>query len=203
METNKIFGKDVIQDANNHLLNSFLGRLMYQFAGPHFFALRVPTVLAFALYFWGIYEMVKSMQVRLVKFLVFLALVTVAYVNDYFAYTRGYGLGMAFFSWILVFCFRWIRDPNLKNLSLLYVCCWLAIFANLTFLLSACISIGIALLIYLVSLYAVELEKTFHISVGSLAIPARTVTVFILQLCTQKRGCIVLREFGWFLGGDW
>lgn len=149
IETNKIIGKDVIQDANNHLLNSFLGRLMYQFAGPHFFALRVPTVLAFALYFWGIYEIVKSMQVRLVKFLVFLALVTVAYVNDYFAYTRGYGLGMAFFSWILVYCFRWIRDPNWKNLILLYVCCWLAIFANLTFLLSACISIGIALLIYL------------------------------------------------------
>lgn len=149
IEPNKIIGEGVVQDANNHLLNSFLGRWMYQIAGPHFFALRLPSVLAFAVYFWGIYQLVKTMHVRLVKFLVFLALVSVPYVNDYFAYTRGYGLGMAFFSWILVYCFRWIRDPNWKNLGALYLFCWLAIFANLTFLLSACISIGIAWLIYL------------------------------------------------------
>lgn len=150
IEPNKIIGEGVVQDANNHLLNSFLGRWMYLIAGPHFFALRLPSVLAFAVYFWGIYQLVKTMQVRLVKFLVFLALVSVAYVNDYFAYTRGYGLGMAFFSWILVYCFRWIRNPNWKNLGALYLFCWLAIFANLTFLLSVCISIGIVFLIYLI-----------------------------------------------------
>lgn len=149
IEPNKIIGEGVVQDANNHLLNSFLGRWMYQIAGPHFFALRLPSVLAFAVYFWGIFQLVKTMHLRLVKFLVFLALVSVPYVNDYFAYTRGYGLGMAFFSWILVYCFRWIRDSNWKNLGALYLFCWLAIFANLTFFLSACISIGITWLIYL------------------------------------------------------
>lgn len=139
----------IVQDANNHLLNSYLGTFIYHFAGDHFFWLRLPNVCAFALYFWGIYLLVKPIEKQYFKIIFLTALVSVAYMDDYFAYTRGYGLAISFFIWMLIFSICWLNDHSIKNAVWLYVFSLLAVFSNLVFMVSACLAMAVVGLIHL------------------------------------------------------
>ena len=46
-------GESIHWDANNHLLNSFIGHKLYGIFGDNLPVLRSPNLLAFVFYFWG------------------------------------------------------------------------------------------------------------------------------------------------------
>lgn len=149
----------IVQDANNHLLNSYLGTFIYQFSGDHFFWLRFPNVCAFALYFWGAYVLVKPIEKPYFKIILLTALASVSYMDDYFAYTRGYGLAISFFIWMLIFSIRWLSDHSIKNAVWLYVFSLLAVFSNLVFMVSACLAMALTVLIHLKNIREWKLKK--------------------------------------------
>lgn len=149
IELEKLFGEGVIQDANNHLLNSFLGIVVHHFFGENFFLIRLPNVLCFAVYFSGAYTLIKSIDSTYFKIILLTAMVTVPYMNDYFAYTRGYGMAISFFTWMLVYAHKWLLEPTSKNAGLLYFFSLMAIFANLVFLVSGCLAMALVGLIHL------------------------------------------------------
>jgi hypothetical protein len=150
IETGRIFGEGIVQDANNHLLNSYLGRALYLIFGENFFIMRLPNVLAFSLYFWGIQRICRNFNTRYYSIIVLTGLTTIPYLLDYFAYLRGYGLALGFFIWMLIFFQQWIKDPSPKNALLVYFFSYCAVFANLTYIVSCFFMIGLLMLVQLI-----------------------------------------------------
>lgn len=137
IETGAIWGKGSLLDANNHLLNSYLGRFFYRLFGENYFLFRLPTALSTALYFWAVWKLTSSFAANWQRYVVTLAIVCIPFVFDYFSYTRGYGLALCFFCCALYVLQRWLISSDYRLLTLLAGCLILSVSANLTFLISA------------------------------------------------------------------
>jgi hypothetical protein len=130
-------GDEIVWDANNHLLNSFIGNILYQFVGDNIPVLRLPNLLAFVLYFFGTIQLTKKFKTTLLKSTSLIALNSIPFIMEYFGNARGYGLSLGFFVWALVHIHRYFDGRSLKHLGLTYLFMLLAVSANLTFVNSS------------------------------------------------------------------
>ena len=96
IQTGFLPGHGAVMDANNHVLNSIVSHWFYVLLGDDLFVIRLFSVLCFPLYFWSIIGIVKHYISD--KFNVFLSLsiVSIPWILEYFAYSRGYGISLAF-----------------------------------------------------------------------------------------------------------
>lgn len=131
------YGETIEWDANNHLLNSLLGRWLYLAFGDYFPIFRLPNALAFVLYFFGIRKLVKEIKTPFFNSLALIALTCIPFVFEYFGYCRGYGLSMAFLIWVFIFVKKYSSSYHWKDLLFVYVFLILAISANLTLINTA------------------------------------------------------------------
>lgn len=135
IETGKIWGDESLKDANNHLLNSWLGNFFYRNFGEHFFLFRLPSLLAFVAYFFATKAIIEKFNIGNWKYLGFVALNTIPWITDYFSYTRGYGLAIGLFMSALYFLLSFIEDKKVGQLAIGLVLLNLTVFANLTYLI--------------------------------------------------------------------
>jgi hypothetical protein len=135
-------GPDMVWDANNHLLNSFIGHLMYPLVKDNFFWLRLPNVLSFTLYAWAAFQFSQLLRFSPARIITFLATISVPFVLEYFAYTRGYGLSFGFFLPGIWFLYRFISEQKYGFLLSSFTLFVLAVSANLTFINSALLLVG-------------------------------------------------------------
>lgn len=134
-----------LYDANNHLLNSFFGNLIHRITGSeNLFLLRTPNVLAFPIYVLALFQISRNFKHQFTGLLVYASLLSIPFIIEYFAMSRGYGLSMAFFALSVNYLLRYAREPTNKTLILLFGSLLLAIAANLTILI-----VGIIVLTYL------------------------------------------------------
>ena len=133
IETGKINGKDVIQDAQNHLLNSYISHYLYKFCGNNLFSLRIANLIAFVIYYFGIVKISKLLTDKTSQILLLTALSTVPFMIEYFAYSRGYGLGLSFFIWVLIYAVKWVNETSFKNALILYLFTFFSVFSNLIY----------------------------------------------------------------------
>lgn len=131
------YGEHIVWDANNHLLNSFLGHLIYPLVKDNFGFLRIFNVLGFVLYFFAIRILLSSLSFKPSKYLGLVALNTIPFILDYFSYTRGYGMSMGFFACSLVFLQKNSEKFEVKNLFITYGFLLLALSSNLNFINTA------------------------------------------------------------------
>lgn len=136
IESGSIWGENMMLDANNHLLNSAIGHLLYLVFGEHFFFLRLPNVFAFGFYFWGIYRFIQPIKSSLNKSFILLGTTCIPFVLEYFAYTRGYGISLGLFVFALYYIRDFIENKSVKSayISSLLLC--IAVYANLNFILT-------------------------------------------------------------------
>lgn len=135
-------GRDLVCDANNHLLNSFLGHVIYKLFGENFFLFRVPNLLSFIVYFFSVYSILKPLKQESLKVFGLISLVSIPFMIEYFAYTRGYGIGIAFFTFGISHAITYISKRTSKSLVYLLASFWIAVFANLIFLNSCVLILG-------------------------------------------------------------
>lgn len=135
-------GRDLVCDANNHLLNSFIGHFIYKLFGENFFLFRLPNLLSFGVYFYAVFSILKPLKRQSLKVLGLIALVSIPFMIEYFAYTRGYGIGIAFFTLGIKYTIDYLSDYKNSTLVKLFASFWLAVFANLIFLNSCILIIG-------------------------------------------------------------
>lgn len=123
-------------DANNHFLNSFLSWLCYKLFGSSWLALRIPSLMAFAVLFVALIRLAGRLQTRWLRIALILSLLATPYFIEFFALCRGYGLSMAF----LVLSLSYIpaeRDTQpFRHWSRAFACMLLALAANLTLITS-------------------------------------------------------------------
>lgn len=91
------WGANMVVDANNHLLNSWLCHAIYRVFGDHFFLFRLPNIVAFCIYFFYAYRLSFQWKNPALRWLSLGALVAVPFMTEYFANCRGYGISVAGF----------------------------------------------------------------------------------------------------------
>ncbi len=167
IEYGDIWSDTAVLDANNHLLNSYLSRFFYLIFGEHFFYLRLPNLFAFFIYFWSIVQLLKGLNHRLNYLIALVALNTIPFVFEYFALTRGYGLGLAFFTLSIALLFNWIKTQKSVVLLFSLIAGWLSVFANLVFINSFALLIFIVIVFMIVHRANYTLKK-YVFQIGSL-----------------------------------
>ncbi|RMG31345.1 MAG: hypothetical protein D6730_01405 [Bacteroidetes bacterium] len=121
--------------ANMHLLNTFLMQISVDLFGTHPFAIRLPNVLAHALYLFFSLALLRriSSQWWLVA-AGFVLLNVHPYLLDFFSVARGYGLACGFCMMSLYYFYRWLEKPAHSSLLLCLLAASLAVLSNFTFL---------------------------------------------------------------------
>lgn len=170
IETGKIFEQGMVFDANNHFLNSYLGRFFYLIGLDHYFFYRLGNVLAFVLYFFGIRALLKPLPDIRIRFLLLLSCTSVPFVLEYFAYSRGYGMGMAFFVWVLYYAQLFAKERKVGQAFKLAFFTFFMLFSNLIFTGTFCLVLLLLLLVYLKERkqYSVREKRVFASAVIAL-----------------------------------
>jgi hypothetical protein len=133
-------------DANNHVLNSFLGNLSFQIFGDAPWALRLPNVLLYPIYIIFSWKTASKIPSKLIQWCLFLALISSTYLFEYFALSRGYGMSMGFLIWgLYLFAKNLDKHTYLGYILSLFVM-FLGVSANLTLIYIYLMLFGLALI---------------------------------------------------------
>lgn len=138
-------GETIHWDANNHLLNSFLGHQIYKVFGDNMALFRIPNLLAFVLFFFGTVRLTKSLKTKYLNILALISLNTIPFYMEYFGNARGYGLSFGFLIWGIIFFNDFLISRKTSKLFFAYIFLLLAISANLTLVNTCFIFIATAI----------------------------------------------------------
>ena len=130
---------DAHWDANNHILNSGLSIISYRLFGEDEWALRLPNLLAGLLYLIMAWKLALRIDDRVYRWSMFLALGFCSFLLEYFGYTRGYGLSMAFLALGIWSFLQWRDSGRILHLLLTIVGILLMVISNLSLLVSGLI----------------------------------------------------------------
>jgi hypothetical protein len=166
-------------DANNHLLNSFLTWIFFNLFGSDPLILRLPNVIAAVGYFYFIYRISNLFSSKSIKWIFIVLSLGTHFIIEFFGYTRGYGMSMAFFSgaiYYLMVCARQVRLTYITYTILLLI---LGMLSNLNMILSGLAMVAILLL--LIILQRKKLQRRVILK-GILLILLFSIPSFIFQV---------------------
>lgn len=135
-------------DANNHVLNSFLGNICFHAFGSSPFSLRIPNLIGLIVLIFGTYKISKYLNLFGSKLLLTACLLLSFHLLAFFSACRGYGLSMAMLIMGVAFMLDYINNSEDKSkfiFSLLFF--QLAISANLILIIVVLLLSGIIFLI--------------------------------------------------------
>lgn len=135
--------------ANNHFLNTLLTGLFVHFFGAEQWILRLANLLSFPLFAFGIWKLGANLQLAGRWALIF-ALLGNYFVFEFFSFSRGYGMSIAFLVTHMAFLWAYIVQPTGKRFAISVVFLALALAANLTLMVYSMAILGY-LLVELIS----------------------------------------------------
>jgi len=103
--------------ANNHLLNTFLIKVLFSLGNESLVIARLPNVLSFILYSYFGYKIALKTLSPLLGLGCFLLLLSNPFLLDFFSLARGYGLSLSFLMGALYFCSEQLKSPSPSTLS--------------------------------------------------------------------------------------
>lgn len=139
-------------DANNHILNSFLTWISFKSFGSSPLSLRLPNVFAALVYFYFIYKISRQINWSFARWGFILLSAGTHFLLEFFSYSRGYGLSLAFLTGALYYMILVLKEIRLKPTILATLYIILAIAANLNMIFTG-LSIFTFLVIRLISVY--------------------------------------------------
>ena len=149
---------------NNHILNTLLTKLSIEIFGMKIWSLRLPNILSFCIFFYYVYQIVKSQFTNnYLRLAAILLLCCHPFMLDFFALCRGYGMSIAFFMGMIYYLFSFITSKSLKDQVYAMLMGCLASYANFTMLnVFVCVY---AILMFLNSyhIYKKQLQQKKHI----------------------------------------
>jgi len=148
IQTGNILNDKAVLDANNHLLNSFVGHYSYKIFGDHLLAYRLLSIASFPIYFFSAKKLVKE-NIKQFQFVIFLALISIPWIFDYFSLSRGYAPSVAFFMLGLSFILDWNLSFKPKYLVIISLSFILCLLSNLSMIVPIMLIFGYLILIFL------------------------------------------------------
>jgi len=119
-------------DANNHILNSFLGSIFFKIFGQHVWSLRLASLLFFPLYAFFVFKISAFLKNKKVQIGFLAGMLLIHNLIEYFAYARGYAMSMALLMGAIYFVVTYFKTFDVRKLWPFYVFSALALVANLT-----------------------------------------------------------------------
>lgn len=121
---------------NNHILNTLLSKYSIALFGPEQWAVRLPNLLGFMIYGFGVYKLLDFVLTKSSKFFIPFAIMLIAnpYMTDFFALSRGYGLSIALSLFSITYLIIGIKKESHKILWLSWLFAMLSSYANFTLL---------------------------------------------------------------------
>jgi hypothetical protein len=166
--------------ANNHVLNSFLAWVLTSLFGSHPFVLRLPNLLAFALFAVYLFRLANLLS----SHVLFWGLIGAAFGShvfvEMFGYARGYGLSFAFMAALIFYCIRYVADRKTEDLWFVYLTSALMLLANLN-LLPLVVTAYAALLILQISKKNSWKQIALHLILGLIPIGYALAMLFELK----------------------
>jgi len=130
-----MFASSQFKTANNHILHSILMKWSVLLFGWKEWAIRLPNLLSFVLYFlaaaWYVNRLTQNYFLRLVAVFI---LCSVPYLLDFFSLARGYGMANAFSLAALVSIIYFFHYQEKKILFFTFSLAALAVYSNFTWL---------------------------------------------------------------------
>jgi hypothetical protein len=133
-------------DANNHVLNSFLGNICFHLFGSSPFALRLPNLLSFGLLIFSTYKISRELKSTTAKVFLTVGLILCFNWISFFNACRGYGLSLALFTYALACLLDFLKSQSLRSFLLTLLFFQLAISSNLIFVIIVLLLSGIMIL---------------------------------------------------------
>ncbi len=118
-------------DANNHILNSILTWISYQVFGSSPVSLRLPNIFSALVYFFFIFKLSNLLSWKFTKWGFILFSIGTNFILEFFSYSRGYGLSIAFLTAALYELIMSNKEISLKRVILSVMFTLLATAANL------------------------------------------------------------------------
>ncbi|MEJ6583811.1 MAG: hypothetical protein QNL29_07205, partial [Crocinitomicaceae bacterium] len=131
IETGNIINEKSILDANNHILNSYVSHHLFRFVGDHLIVYRLLALISFPIYFFSAKKLVTE-NIKQFPLIVFIALISIHWVFDYFSLSRGYAPSVAFFMLGLSFVSAWNRENKPIHLAIILTSFVLSLGSNLS-----------------------------------------------------------------------
>lgn len=137
-------------DANNHVLNSFLGNICFHLFGSSPFSLRLPNLFGLIILIFSIYRISKKLRKLSSKLFLTVGLLLSFHWLSFFSACRGYGISMAMLIAGIAFMLEYIDNPKQKSKFILCLIFFqLAISANLILIIVVLLLSGISAVIQL------------------------------------------------------
>ncbi len=107
---------DVVR-ANDHFLNTQAMKLTRWLFGDSEFALRLPNLLSFGLYAWGVYRITKHINGIWIYSMAVVLLYAQPTLIEFFGLARGYGMGMGLWMLSMSFFLKAVqsKESDLRN----------------------------------------------------------------------------------------
>lgn len=119
-------------DANGHFMMSATSWICFKLVGSSPLALRIPSIVAFAVLCFGVYKMNKLFSGLFTK-IIFSGVFILSYnFISFYSLCRGYGISMAFLLVGLYYFFVYMRYGAFTHFLKCIVCLQIALSANLT-----------------------------------------------------------------------
>lgn len=160
IQTGYLPGRGATMDANNHILNSLISHQFFRLFGDHFFVYRLFSVLTFPIYFFAGRKLLLKIQSPF-SILIFLALISVHWIFDYFSFSRGYGPSLAFLILAFYLIQRWFETQKVRF--------YIAVIFSFSAALLCNLSLLIPLVILLFHLIFVSIIRAKQFTVRQLA----------------------------------
>lgn len=120
-------------DANNHLLNTLLIKLLFIFDQSLFIA-RLPNILAFVIYLYYSYKICEFFNTKLMAVLFYLLMLSNPFILDFFGLARGYGISLALQVTALYFLLKYLKTNKYQMLWFAVLASLVSVLSNFTFL---------------------------------------------------------------------
>jgi hypothetical protein len=180
--------------ANNHVLNTLLMKLSVGAFGTAEWALRLPNLLAFALFLGVAARWVLALsELHGFRWAAMLLLVVHPFMLDFFGLCRGYGLMLAFILLSLFGFYRYMKESGNRWATVSWAAAVLAVMSNFT-ALNFFVSLG--------AVWLLNLVGNWHNNGGwRVLLPPLTATVALALLAGKPIALLRSRnEFEWGAG---
>lgn len=189
IQTGYLPGRGATMDANNHILNSLVSNGFFRLFGDHVIVYRLFALSTFPIYYFACRKFLLNTSGSF-SFLVFLALVSVHWIFDYFSFSRGYGPSLAFL--MLAFCFvqRWLKTFRTRYFAALTGCFILALLCNLSLLIPLFVLLCYLILVSIVRVKEISRKQLFGFWISTLLFLTFLVPVYIYINKLKKAGAL-------------
>jgi hypothetical protein len=119
-----------IVDANNHILNTLLIKLISHFFGNSELVLRIPNLIGHAIYLMASYFIVKKIKSPVIAVSGFLLLNFNPILLEFFSLARGYGLATGLTLMSVNFVLDYFLTKNKRAIALSFLFAFLAVLGN-------------------------------------------------------------------------